>query len=203
MKFFLSLLLLIPLSASGQCFERTGNNASIFIMKDGAPSLDTGTIRAYGNAGCVGEATLVDSDALAYSLTVWGDNEITPEPDGLAPGEPIQLMVGYRTASEAPFRSSLTYAPDALYKIEALTFSPVLDSLIEATASLQTAFDSLVVADSIKSAVYDSTLAAERAQFNDLESESRTAIDQIERLTAFLRSITGERYREIEAILNP
>lgn len=131
MKYLLWTILLITVPATAQrssCSQNTGNNASVFVDKAGAPEIQDGDrLLAFSSSGCVGEAVLNPSASEVYHLTVWGDDEITPEVDGLTAGEPIVLALAqnaeaYSLNNEPPFSSSISYAPDKLLRIATAVF---------------------------------------------------------------------------------
>ncbi len=121
-----------------ECAVRTGQNASVFIRAEVNPTIN-GVRLAAGD-----EIVLVDSEGVCVgktvwnnettSITVWGDDEITPDKDGLTTGERLTFIVfdasenviyGADATSpgiveydgEFPFKSEGVYEPDALYNL--------------------------------------------------------------------------------------
>lgn len=100
------------------CVSRTGSNATVILPDTVAAQLEADTLRAYGLAGCVGEAAIPDSGAV--SLTVWGDNTMTGDLDGLLSREHFTL-IGDDTLAVAlqaqipPWLDLLEYYPNAVY----------------------------------------------------------------------------------------
>ncbi len=124
-----------------ECAVRTGQNAGVFIRADVNPTIN-GVQLAPGD-----EIVLIDSDGVCVgktvwnnettSITVWGDDETTPEKDGLAVGERLTFIVfdasenmiyGSDPSSPGrveynagfPFKNEGVYETDALYSIIAL-----------------------------------------------------------------------------------
>lgn len=126
MKPLLLFAFLLPWAASAQssdCAFNTGNNASIFLMKDAYRSLHPGdVVRVHAEVGCVGETVLPDDNALAYAVTAWGDDEITGAVDGAVAGELLALSLTKKASTaqldvEGAFADNLAYGPDRLYKV--------------------------------------------------------------------------------------
>lgn len=142
------LFLLAPPLAGQTYFtppsDRTGNNATVIIPAasvEGANSeqLEPGDeIAVYSEGGaCVG-ATVWTGDNIA--LTIWGNDELTDEIDGLQMGEAFDFFIWQADSdekitddegidvlfsSERPYyRTEQTYAPNAVYVVEALRISP-------------------------------------------------------------------------------
>ena len=120
-----------------ECSARTGHNASIFVRTEVTPtvnglSLEAGDeIVAIDDQGtCVGKALWEDN---TVAITVWGDDQMTPQKDGLAIGEALRLIVydtsenlifGFDDGSATvefdqkfPFKAEGVYEPDALYNV--------------------------------------------------------------------------------------
>jgi uncharacterized coiled-coil protein SlyX len=172
MKLLLTLLAFVlcttAMAQRVDCNQNTGNNASIFLVKDGtlAPGDE---VRAFSGAGCVGETILPEDQALAYALTVWGDDEISPEVDGLTAGEAILLDVVQRDrvyraelADGSPFKSALTYSPDALYRIDALMVDSTTTALLDSVRALALALEQQLQDNAAQDSVIIATLTAER-----------------------------------------
>ena len=135
----LSALLLFTWVSLGQapdCAFNTGNNASVFLMKDAYQSLNPGdVVRVYTEDGCVGTSVLPDDNALAYAVTAWGDDEITPEIDGAVTGKPLTLAIEKRSATTlidpgGIYADDLAYSPDRLYKVISASFDTTTARLI-------------------------------------------------------------------------
>lgn len=170
------MLAVMPAWAQADCPTNTGNNASVFLMKDAYRSLHPGdTVRLYSEDRCVGQAVLPQDEALAYAVTVWGDDEITPEVDGAVAGAPISVALQKTSTTtlldpEGVFADELTYAPDRLYKIISAEFDTTtareiaeLNARIdEIGAELDTAY---AIADFL-----NAELQAERARGDSLET---------------------------------
>jgi photosystem II stability/assembly factor-like uncharacterized protein len=115
--------------------SRTGNNAVVAIPasanpKVGSEALYEGDqIGAFTPAGlCVGSIIWTGTDNV---LTVWGDNDQTPQVDGITPGEAIQYRI-WRKASNIEHwvptvsyaQGNGIYAPNGIYVIQSLTGDP-------------------------------------------------------------------------------
>ena len=132
-------------SAFVECAVRTGQNASIFIRSEVTPTingvaLDKGdeVVVLDKNGACAGKATWTGE---TMSITVWGDDEMTEEIDGLNAGDPLRFViydasdnlifgadgagidVGFD--SEFPFNDGGVYEPDALFNVSFLDISGV------------------------------------------------------------------------------
>lgn len=188
--------------AAGQrasCTQNTGNNASVFLDKASFRALAGSVLRAYGNAGCVGESRLLASaTGDAYPLTVWGDDEITSTVlDGLAPNEPIRLALEKPATTvmldtNAPFASRFEYASDRLYFVTAAEFDTtttrLLNELAAETAALAFTLDSLRAADSTTIASLTASVAALQDERDNLLVANESLADEIESLETTLAS---------------
>lgn len=196
-----ALLLCAP--AQGQaCATRTGNNASVFINTMALSELSPDEhLYAFGASGCVGETATVPMDgAQALAMTVWGDDEITSEVDGLVAGEPIVLSrlqpaEHYALDMANPFRQQFTYSPNALYHVFELAFDTttvrLIDSLNAGLATLQASLDSMSAhADSVieiqaqEIADLNQVVATQSAQITSLQQANANLQAQVSSLTA-------------------
>ena len=86
----IGVLLLMAGSAMGQqCVSGTGNNATVIVPASVVTNIQTDdVILARHDTLCVGQ--VVYQEEVVVVLTVWGDNEITPEIDGIPTGALIQ-----------------------------------------------------------------------------------------------------------------
>lgn len=120
--------------SAAACLSNTGSNATVILPDTvDAPSFETGDhLTVHASEGqCVGELIWQGTEAQAF--TIWGDDPITPEADGLRPYEPLQFRL--RKAADTtsmpvhvelsegppPYRAEATYVPDAVYLVKALT----------------------------------------------------------------------------------
>ena len=200
-------LLLVTYGASAQeCAHNTGNNASVFLMKDAYRSLNPGDkVRVYANDLCVGETVLESGDALAYAVTAWGDDEITEEVDGAVSGSLLQLAIEKPATTaqidvEGAFADNLEYAPDRLYRIISAEFDTTTTRLMDSLnaqievigAELDTAYaiadflsaelaQSNTDRDSLQNVVY-----AQHANITDLQAQLATANATIDSLQAVI-----------------
>ena len=126
-------LIVNEVSAQETCVSNTGSNTTIIIppstsITGGGQPLTDVTITAYtGNGICVGSKTWKSGSA--SSLTVWGDNAMTPdEIDGMANGETIQYAITdnatgtrYPDVSVSYSQGSGKYVPDAFMYLSSMT----------------------------------------------------------------------------------
>lgn len=130
------------------CTSETGNNATVILpdtatIQSGDHAIEEGDeIAVFDARGrCVGAAQWTGEH---ITLTVWGANEVTPEKDGLNPGEPLHFRL-WSTADEQEWGSvndfavSLAnhkpylaienvYAPNRIYVIDSLRFERLLQA---------------------------------------------------------------------------
>ena len=123
------------------CAFGTGSNATLVLPEDatyelGAVRLSAGDeIAVYTNEGlCTGVATWTGA---ALGLTIWGDNEMTPEVDGHPAGAPLHIrffdadsettlpaanqMVELELADDQPYHhSNNAFRNDAIYVVASL-----------------------------------------------------------------------------------
>lgn len=107
------------------CASRTGSNATLIIEAADTP-LGAGILRAYGEeTRCVGQVLWKADETLA--LTIWGDDPITPEKDGLSKGESftlhVEAAVGARGSTVLDFTLSdneFFYARQAAFEENAM-----------------------------------------------------------------------------------
>ncbi len=149
---FAILLALPRLSYSQACITGEGNifNETILIGADAVASLDpTDRIIAMASIGCIGVSpAVVQAGATAFPLTVWQDDDLTPEIDGLLPGEAYRIYAQRPSGTLLPLVYSKTHEPDGIFiAIEAVfdtTLTALLDSLTADLATMETTFDALV-----------------------------------------------------------
>jgi len=95
----LTLLVLCTTPAYADCVCQTGNSAIIVLPKDVASGLKTGdVITARSGTMCIGQTVYQEGKAL--SITVWGDDAITPGIDGATAGALIEFSI-YRPSTNA------------------------------------------------------------------------------------------------------
>lgn len=128
------------------CAQRTGIQATMILPADatlsvqGRPLVAGDQIAVFSEDGvCAGFITWTGENA---ALTIWGDDYLTSEIDGLLGGDPMYIRI--RTASrgiehssrnshvtltfreDAPYLTSVpTFAPDGIYVVETLTINSV------------------------------------------------------------------------------
>jgi len=137
------LLLFIAGSAHGQeCASQTGHNATIVLPSNVVTNLTTGdVIYAQYESLCVGEAIYEEGASIA--VTVWGDNDMTTETDGIPAGEVMSFAAhrpstGVTREAVVSFENGdASYADDSFKVIQVFTLDGPLP--VELTA-----FDALV-----------------------------------------------------------
>lgn len=154
--FFLiaAILLALPQATFSQmCINGEGNifNETLIIGADAAASLGPNDrIIALAGAGCVGASpsSLPNPASTAIALTIWHDDDLTPEVDGLLPGEAFRIYAQRPSGTLLPLVFSKTHEPDGIYEaIEAAfdtTLTAFIDSLSAEIVSMETTFDSLM-----------------------------------------------------------
>jgi len=120
-----ALLLLLGGSVQAQpCASDTGNNATVILPESAVTNLQTGDIiYARDGALCVGE--VVYNEGMSAAITVWGDDDQTPEVDGIPPGNAIEYSA-YRpstmmTVDDISFSYSSgdgIYTPDGIFILD-------------------------------------------------------------------------------------
>lgn len=150
-------ILLITIGASSpaprlDCIQGEGNifNLHVFVSTEAASQLaPTDRIVAIASAGCVGQTEPVasSSEATAIPITVWRDNFLTPEPDGLMPGEMFQIYAMTEDGGLYPFVHRLPDQEDGIYDLAFTaidtTTSALIDSLQAEIAAIGQAVDAL------------------------------------------------------------
>ncbi len=126
-----------------ECAVRTGQNASVFIRAEVTPTIN-GVVLEEGdeiivldqNNACAGKTVWTGRTT---SITVWGDDEMTVDVDGLQAGDRLRFIVfdasenkifGTAEADVAvgfdsgfPFDSEGVYSADALFNVDWLDFT--------------------------------------------------------------------------------
>ena len=142
-SFWLALLLFIAGSAHGQdCVSLTGHSATIVLPSTVITNLISGDlVYAKHESLCVGEAIYQEGESIA--VTVWGDNDMTTEVDGIPAGAVMSFAAhrpstGITQEAIVSFENGdATYADDAFKVIQVFTLDGPLP--VELTA-----FDALV-----------------------------------------------------------
>lgn len=113
-------------TAEAQCVTNTGRNASVILPAPVTDAAGTDTLRAFTAEGlCVGEVVL--EVGANQALAIWGDDTITPEKDGLTPGEVVRWRLGGRPASLETDLGPIAYADDGIFEVVSLN---ILDSAL-------------------------------------------------------------------------
>ena len=168
------IFIVLPRNADSQnCISGSGNifNETILIGLNAINDLNVDDrIVAYASVGCVGETStiLTNPNQTAIPLTVWLDDDLTPEVDGVLPGERMQFYGEKPNGTRFPLVYSLPHEIDGVYALMDAAFdttlTALLDSLSFELAAFATSFDSLMVADSTQIAGLE---AANASLFND------------------------------------
>lgn len=189
---FAILLALPRLSYSQTCITGEGNifNETVLIGLNATNALDAeDRIVAYASAGCIGSSSPIVSNPnqTAIALTIWQDDDLTPEIDGLLPGEAYRVYAQKPSGRLLPLVYSKTHEPDGIFiAIEAAfdtTMTAFLDSLVALRISMEATFDSLGLANSITVATLTSDLLTAQDLAIAWEANSRanrTIIDSLE-----------------------
>ncbi len=136
------------------CITGEGNifNETLIIGAGAVASLGPNDrIIALAGAGCVGASpsSLPNPASTAIALTIWQDDDLTPEIDGLLPGEEYRVYAQKPSGRLLPLVYSKTHEPDGIFiAIEAAfdtTMTALLDSLVADLAEMETTFDALVL----------------------------------------------------------
>ncbi len=114
------------------CAQRTGIQATMILPADadlsvqGRPLMPGDQVAVFSEEGvCAGFMTWTGDNA---ALTMWGDNYLTSEIDGLLGGDPMHIRI--RTAasgteySDRNSRVTLTFRDDAAHLTATPTFTP-------------------------------------------------------------------------------
>ncbi len=174
------------IAASQNCITGEGNifNETVLIGLNAINTLGANDIIvARASAGCVGQtsAALTNPAATAIALTVWLDDDLTPEVDGVLPGEQIQFYGQNPSGTMFPLVYSLPHEPDGVYALMDAVFDTTLTALLDSlTAELfafSVSFDSLIIADS--------------TQIVGLEAANASLFDDNVRITARADSLQG------------
>jgi PKD repeat protein len=159
------------------CASNTGNNASLFVSTAINPSINGRFLRngdeiaVFTPEGlCAGVKVW---DGTNTAVTVWGDDSITPQKDGMAGGDsliihvwdaaidvdffPLNADIDAIFDTNIPFRASPTYQSDALYNLTRLLIAekdenraPIASFTATAASSIdpfQMAFDATASLD--------------------------------------------------------
>ncbi|MBN1971648.1 MAG: T9SS type A sorting domain-containing protein [Candidatus Delongbacteria bacterium] len=99
-------------------FQTTENNHSVFILSEANPRINTTPLVEgdyigvfYENDGlhyCCGYTAFIPNTTL--SLSAWGDDNSTPEKDGLANGETFKWKI-FQASTGFVYSANATYAP--------------------------------------------------------------------------------------------
>lgn len=149
------LLFSQPKSAAAQnCITGEGNifNETVLIGLNAINTLDADDrIVAYASAGCIGSSSpmISNPDQTAIALTIWQDDDLTPEIDGLLPGEAFRIYAEKPNGTILPLVFSKPHEPDgifeAIYSAFDTTMTAFLDSLEAELITMETTFDLLVL----------------------------------------------------------
>ena len=159
MKNLLLLLIIsIPLVSNAQvCETGEGNifNATLILDESAvSPAGPNESFVAMSDGYCVGESAVPNPGARATALTIWGQDSLSPERNGLQNGDTFEIFLK-TTVGTVP----LPMETDAIYVIKAASIdtvlSPVLDSLMIEVATLATVLDSTITADSTRIAILE------------------------------------------------
>ena len=144
----MALLLLCAGSAQAQeCASNTGNNAVVIFPETVLTNLEDGDIlTAYFGTLCVGQGQYQSGQSLA--LTIWGDDTMTPETDGIPSGAIIDYSVSRPSNNSTQDDVTVDYSdgsdgsyqPDAILRAETLLINgplPVELTAFEAIADGQ------------------------------------------------------------------
>lgn len=127
-----------------ECSSETGNNATVVIPASADIHVDDRAIEegdeiaVFDEEGRCAGATTWTGEHVA--LTVWGENKVSSDEEGLEAGEPMQFRL-WSAADEQEwgdaesvtvtfsdrkpyFTTENAYAPDQIYVIESLHFEP-------------------------------------------------------------------------------
>lgn len=103
------------------CSRNTGNSASVLFGSGAIAELVEGDrVLAYDpNTGCVGQSVFNGGN---FSLPVWGDDTVTPEKDGMAAGDPFQILVQRTSVPtvSTEYQATLNYSANGVYSLDAL-----------------------------------------------------------------------------------
>lgn len=181
------IFIVLPrLSYSQACLTGEGNifNETVLIGLNATNTLDPeDRIVAYASAGCIGSSSpmITNPGATAIALTIWQDDELTPEIDGLLPGEAFRIYAEKSNGTILPLVFSKSHEPDGIFEaIEAVfdtTLTALLDSLTAELFAFSVSFDSLIVADS--------------TQIAGLETANASLFEDNVRITARADSLQG------------
>ncbi len=151
----LMIFIALPMNVVSQnCINGTGNiyNETVLIGLNAISDLDVDDrIVAYASAGCIGSSSplIINPDQTAIALTIWQDDDLTPEIDGLLPGEAFRIYAEKPNGTILPLVYSKTHEPDGIFEaIDSAfdtTMTAFLDSLIADLATMETVFDALVL----------------------------------------------------------
>jgi len=120
-------------SLAQPCISSTGNSAVVTLSKSAgdAAGMQVGDLfRAWNDTLCVGEALYMFSEGqTGIALTVWGDDTLTPEIDGMQTGVMIRYGL-FRPAVDSSFVADTVsyligdgiYAPGAIMQIATISF---------------------------------------------------------------------------------
>ena len=149
------IFIALPMNVVSQnCISGTGNifNETVLIGLNAISDLDADNrIVAYASAGCIGSSSplITNPDQTAIALTIWQDDDLTPEIDGLLPGEAFRIYAEKPNGTILPLVYSKTHEPDGIFEaIDSAfdtTMTAFLDSLIADLATMETVFDALVL----------------------------------------------------------
>lgn len=191
--------------------KATGNNATVFFDKDdlGLQVGDQFAVFVDG-VGCVGAATVGVGNV---SLTVWGDDSVTPEKDGAAAGDTLRLRVhldrpaAYTlrdTTGGQPFRFVPTYAVDALYQVTSFDAgggsAALIDSLQTALDLASNAADSLQAVAANASNRADSLQTVANGQASTINAQQQTISDQEETISDQSETISTQSQKINDAV---
>jgi len=124
------------------CVTNTGNSAVITIPKsvgDQAGMLEGDLFRAWNDSLCVGEVRYSFNEGqTGIALTVWGDDTLTPEVDGMSAGKTIRYSL-FRPATDSTFEDIVVsyligdgiYAPGAIMQIASMSINGGMPVAVE------------------------------------------------------------------------
>ncbi len=139
---------MLPLQAQN-CETGEGNifNATLILHESIITPLQSDeSFLAIGDFGCVGESTGTSVNATATPITIWADDPLSDNKNGLSPGESFEIFL--KTPSGT---IPLPMETDAIYVIRSASMDTVLSPVID---QLRVDINVLgVKADSLKSVV--------------------------------------------------
>jgi len=187
------LLLWTSSSYAQDCLDGQGNiyNQHMLINADLRSELNDGeSFVAYADNKCVGRSTDAGPPATMIPLTIWQDDPLTSEIDGVMPGEMVTFFAEKNNGMLLPLVYSVPYTEDGIisaFDIAIDTTNAVqLATILADLSSIQIQMDAQFAADSVR-------ISSQASQITTLTSTVSSQANSLVVSQQALAGMTNER----------